>query len=405
MAGEIERLTLKAARRIALAAQGLGAPRPTVVNAGHLRRTIDRLSLHQIDSVNVLVRAHYLPAFSRLGSYDRKLLDEAAWGAKRKRRLFEYWAHEASLLPLELHPLLRWRMAAAERGEIGWKHLRAFARERRKEADAVLDRIRAEGPLTASQFDNGKGSGGWWGWSDAKVTLEWLFWAGLITTATRRASFERVYDLPERVIPPEVLALPTPAPVDAKRQLVERAARTLGVATTTDLRDYFRIDPASARTAIAELVEEQVLVPVAVDGWKAPAFIHHQAKRPRRIAGQALLAPFDPLVWERSRTERLFDFRYRIEIYTPAHKRVHGYYVLPFLLRDRLAARVDLKADRKAKLLRVETAHLEPKAPPDTAERLAEELKLMARWLCLEGILVTGRGDLARALAVCVASF
>src|SRR4249919_996451 len=236
--GTPEGISLKLARRIALAAQGFGTPRPAAVNAGHLRRTIDRLSLHQIDSVNVLVRAHYLPAFSRLGGYDRGLLDRAAWGIRSKRTMFEYWAHEASLLPLDLYPPLRWRMAAAERGEIGWKSLRAFAAERRKEADAVLDRIRAEGPLAASDFEQGKSTGGWWGWGETKATLEWLFWAGLITTATRRASFERVYDLPERVIPPAFLALPTPEPAVAKRALVERAARTLGVATATDLRDY-----------------------------------------------------------------------------------------------------------------------------------------------------------------------
>ena len=312
-----EGISLKLARRIALAAQGFGGSRPTAVNAGHLRRTIDRLSLHQIDSVNVLVRAHYLPAFSRLGRYDRKLLDTAAWGRRSKRTVFEYWAHEASVLPLELYPLLRWRMAAAERGEIGWRGLRAYAGERRNEADAVLARIRAEGPLAASDFENGKGQGGWWGWGETKSALEWLFWAGLITTATRRPSFERVYDLPERVIPHGILSVPTPDPTDAKRALLARSAKTLGVATATDLRDYFRLDPASARTAIAELVEDGVLIPVAVESWKQPAFLHRDAQMPRRIRGQALLAPFDPLVWERDRTERLFGFRYRIEIYVP----------------------------------------------------------------------------------------
>ena len=382
--GAPEEVSLKLARRIALAAQSFGAPRPTTVNAGHLRRTIEGLSLHQIDSVNVLVRAHYLPAFSRLGAYDRGLLDRAAWGPKSKRTMFEYWAHEASLLPLDFHPLLRWRMKAAERGEIGWQRLRAFAGERRHEADAVLERIRAEGPLAASDFEHGKGAGGWWGWGETKATLEWLFWAGLITTATRRASFERVYDLPERVLPPAVLALPTPLPVEAKRELVERSARTLGVATATDLRDYFRLDPASARTAIAELVEENVLIPVAVERWKQPAYVHRDARMPRRIRGQGLLAPFDPLVWERARTERLFDFRYRIEIYVPADKRVHGYYVLPFLLDERLVARVDLKADRQRSRLMVRQVTWEPDAPPDAAHRLDAELRLMADWLGLD---------------------
>src|SRR4249919_3922594 len=207
--GTPEGISLKLARRIALAAQGFGTPRPAAVNAGHLRRTIDRLSLHQIDSVNVLARAHYLPAFSRLGAYDRSLLDRAAWGRKPERRLFEYWAHEASLLPLPLHPLLRWRMARAERGEAGWKYLRKVAREHRHEADAILARIRDEGPMAASDFEHGKSRSGWWEWGTTKVFLEFLFWCGRITTATRRGSFERVYDLSERVIPARVLALPT----------------------------------------------------------------------------------------------------------------------------------------------------------------------------------------------------
>ena len=389
--GAIEKLTLKAARRIALAAQGFGVPRPASVNSGHLRRTVERLALHQIDSVNVLVRAHYLPAFSRLGRYDRSLVDRAAWGSKSKRTLFEYWAHEASLLPLELHPLLRWRMAQAERGEIGWKSLRLFARENRENADAILARIRSEGPLAASDFENGRGRGGWWGWGEAKRALEWLFWAGLITTATRKASFERVYDLPERVIPTAVLSLPTPIPADAKRRLIERSARALGLATASDLRDYFRLDPESARNAISELVEEQILVPVAVEGWRMPAFLHRDAKRPRRIAKQALLAPFDPLIWERGRTERLFGFRYRIEIYTPAHKRVHGYYVLPFLLDDRLVGRADLKADRQGSRLLVRKITWEHDVPTDAETRLAAELQLMAEWLGL-GIVETEKG-------------
>ena len=383
MGGRAEKLSLKAARRIALAAQGFGA-RPATVNAGHLRRAVERLSLHQIDSVNVLVRAHYLPAFSRLGSYDRRLLDRAAWGPRSKRALFEYWAHEASLLPFETHPLLRWRMAEAERGDIGWKSLRAFARERRKEADAVLDRIRTEGPLAASEFE--KGGGGWWGWSDAKQALEWLFWAGLVTAKTRKSSFERIYDLPERVIPDTILALPTPTPAAAKRALIERSASALGIATATDLRDYYRLDPASARAAIAELADDGVLIPVTVEDWKQPAFLHRDARSQRRIRAQALLAPFDPLVWERSRTERLFDFRYRIEIYTPADKRVHGYYVLPFLLDERLVGRVDLKADRQNSQLLVRKVTWEPDAPPDALERLAAELRLMADWLGLDSV-------------------
>ncbi|HEX8064654.1 MAG TPA: crosslink repair DNA glycosylase YcaQ family protein [Allosphingosinicella sp.] len=379
-------MSVASARRIALAAQGFGRPRPEAVGRRHLRRTVSRLGLHQIDSVNVLVRAHYLPAFSRLGPYDRRLVDRSAWGPKRERGLFEYWAHEASLLPLEMHPLLRWRMASAERGEIGWGSLKSYARERRGEAAAILDRIRAEGPLAASDFDEGRGRSGWWEWGDTKRALEWLFWAGLVTTATRRGSFERVYDLTERVIPAAILALPTPAEAESKRALIEKAAEALGIATEAELRDYFRLKPEAARRAVTDLEEEGVLRRVAVEGWAKPAFLHRDARRPRAIRCQALLAPFDPLVWERGRAERLFGFHYRIEIYTPAEKRVHGYYVLPFLLDEALVARVDLKADRQRSRLLVKAVTLEPGAPGETAERLAAELALMARWLGLEEV-------------------
>jgi uncharacterized protein YcaQ len=376
-------LSLAAARRIALAAQGFGASKRPVTGWAPLGRNLERLALHQIDSVNVLARAHYLPAFSRLGPYDRALIDRAAWGRKRERRLFEYWAHEASLLPLALHPLLRWRMARAERGKIGWGHLRAFAGERRAEAEAILGRIRSEGPMAASDFEQGKSSSGWWEWGDTKRALEWLFWAGRITTKTRRGSFERVYDLSERVIPPAILALPTPDETEAHRRLVALSARALGVATAGDLRDYFRLGVDETRNAIAELVEAGTLLAVAVENWRQPTFLHAEARRRRRIAGQALLAPFDPLIWERARAERLFGFRYRIEIYTPAEKRVHGYYVLPFLIDEALVARVDLKSDRQTGRLLARNIHLEPGAPPDTRGRLAAELESMAAWLGL----------------------
>jgi uncharacterized protein YcaQ len=394
-------LSLASARRIALAAQGLARPRRAgPVSRRRLLAEVERLGLLQIDSVNVLARAHYLPLFSRLGAYDTGLLDAAAWG--KPRRLFEYWAHEASLLPFDLHPLLRWRMEQAERGESGWGSLRAFAGERRPEAEAVLARIASEGPLAASDFE-GERRSGWWEWSHAKQALEWLFWSGKVTTATRRPSFERVYDLPDQVLPREILALPTPSREDAQRSLLLRSARALGIATARDLRDYFRLSPGDAAPRIAELVEEGALVPVRVEGWRDTAYLHPHADRPRRTEAQALLAPFDPLIWERSRTERLFGMRYRIEIYTPAEKRVHGYYVYPFLLRDTLAARVDLKADRKARRLLVQSAHEEPGAPPDTAERLAAELRLMAEWLGLETVQVAPRGDLAFALGRAVA--
>lgn len=391
-----EQISPGEARRIALAAQGFGARLPATVTARHLDRTLDALALHQIDSVNVLARAHYLPAFSRLGGYDRALFDRAAWGSKRARRRFEYWAHEASLLPLDLHPLLRWRMAQADRGERGWTSLKRFANERRGEAMALLDRIRGEGPLAASDFAGSKGSGGWWGWSDTKAMLEWLFWAGHVTTATRRNSFERVYDLPERVIPSAILALPTPDAATAQRALVEISARAMGVATAIDLRDYFRLGPDETRAAIDALVEEGVLLPVTVKGWDRPAWLHRDVRIPRRVTGAALLAPFDPLIWERARAERIFGFRYRIEIYVPAAKRVHGYYVLPLLLDDRIVARVDLKADRQGGRLLAHSVHLEPGAPADTRERLAVELRRMADWLGL-GEVVAGPVD---ALAI-----
>lgn len=388
---KVEKLSLAEARRIALAAQGFGGPRPERVTAARWLKTVDQLSLHQIDSVNVLVRAHYLPAFSRLGPYDRSLIDTAAWGSRKKRRLFEYWAHEASLLPLPLHPLLRWRMARADRGEVGWKGLRVFAGERRAEAEAFLKRIRNEGPRAASDFEEKRTRSGWWEWGDAKRALEWLFWAGHITTATRRGSFERVYDLTERIIPAEILALPTPDEKEAQRALIERAARALGLATAQELRDYFRLGPNDARDAVESLLEAGVLEPVEVPGWAHLAYLHRAARRPRRIFARALLAPFDPLVWERSRAMRLFDFHYRIEIYTPAEKRQHGYYVLPFLLGERLIGRLDLKADRQAGRLLVHAAHLEPHAPADAMDAISEELAALADWLGLAEIVLPSK--------------
>jgi uncharacterized protein YcaQ len=384
----VEQISPAEARRIALAAQGFGARRPDKVTAAQWNKTIDRLSLHQIDSVNVLVRAHYLPAFSRLGPYDRSLVDTAAWGDRRQRRLFEYWAHEASLLPLDLHPLLRWRMARADRGEAGWKSLRIFAAERRPEAEAVLERIRKEGPCAASDFEGGRSRPGWWEWGHSKRVLEWLFWAGHITTATRRGSFERVYDLTERVIPAKILALPTPAEREAQRALVERAAQALGIATAPELRDYFRLGPDDAKSAIETLVEAGILQPVEVPGWARLAYLHRDARQPRRLSARAALAPFDPLVWERSRTLRLFDFHYRIEIYTPSNKRQHGYYVLPFLLGDLLVARLDLKADRRGSRLLVHAVHYEPHAPSGTMDAIVEELGAMAEWLGLARVVL-----------------
>jgi uncharacterized protein YcaQ len=395
-------LSLAQARRIALAAQGFAEARPATPTPRHLARVLEKIALLQIDSVNVVSRAHYLPLFSRLGAYPRAMLDQAAWG--RPRRLFEYWGHEASLLPLDTQPLLRWRMARAERGEGVWGGLKPFAHERRAEARAVLDRIAREGPLPASALETPKGPKGWWGWSEGKKACEWLFWSGLITTAQRRGGFERIYDLPERVLPRKIVDAPTPSEADAHRGLLRIAARALGVATASDLRDYFRQSPADAHPRLAELVEAGELLPVTVEGWRQAAYLHPAARLPRKIAARALLAPFDPLIWERARAERLFGVRVRLEIYTPAARRTHGYYVLPFLLDDRIVARVDLKADRAAGVLRVQSAHAEPHAPAHTVEALAEELRLMAGWLELDGVAVEPKGDLAGALGAVVAA-
>jgi len=390
-----EQLSPKTARRIALSAQGFGRTLPAAPGRKQVRDLARRLGVIQIDSVNVVTRTHYLPAFSRLGDYPREALETEAWGGRRS--LFEYWGHEASLLPLELQPLLRWRMARAEAGEM-WTGLSRFGREKRDYIDGVLKEIERRGPVTGADFNDApRGAPGWWSWSDGKRALEWLFWAGLITTKTRRG-FERVYDLTERALPARIVNLPTPDEADAQRELVRIAARTLGVATQADLRDYFRLPLADARARVAELVEAGELTPATVKGWRQPAFLAPGAKRPRKVAAAALLSPFDNLIWTRDRTERLFGTRVRLEIYTPAHKRLHGYYVLPFLEDEAITARVDLKADRQASVLRVQAAWREPDATAETAERLAGELRRMAGWLGLEGVEITDKGDLAEAL-------
>jgi uncharacterized protein YcaQ len=404
----VDRLSAAQARRIALAAQGLDRPRPAgPPTAATLLRAIGRLGALQLDSVSVLVRAHYLPLFARLGAYDRDLLDRVAAHdgtalPPRRRRLFEYWAHEASLLPVELQPLLRWRMAQAERGLGTWSGLARWAKANPDAIERARAEVEARGRLGVSDLsDAGVRSGSWWGWSDGKAALEWLFWTGRLTAAGRRG-FERLYDLPERVLPQAIRALPTPDEAEAQRSLLRLAADALGVATEADLRDYFRLPAAAARHCLAELVEAQWLRPVAVEGWRQPAFLGPTARLPRRATGRALLAPFDPLIWERSRTERLFGFRYRLEIYTPADRRQHGYYVLPFLMGDRLVARVDLKSDRALGRLVVRAAHVEPgAATAEVAAALAEELALMAAWLGLERVEVEPKGDLATNLVGC----
>ncbi|MFO1068485.1 MAG: crosslink repair DNA glycosylase YcaQ family protein [Geminicoccaceae bacterium] len=398
-------LSAEEARRIALAAQGLAAARPRgAPSAAAIARTVGRLGLLQLDSVSVLVRAHYLPLFSRLGGYDREILDAMAAhdgpaGGARKRSLFEYWAHEASLLPLAFQPLVRWRMERASSGEGVWKSIAGWGRDHPEIAERVLREVAARGPLGVSDLEQaGRRSGPWWGWNDGKLALEWLFATGRLTAAGRRG-FERLYDLPERVFPTTVLRAPTPAEADAHRTLLQHAATALGVATAGDLIDYFRL-PVAAKGRIPELVELGAIRPVSIDRWKSPAYLAADADMPRRATATTLLSPFDPLVWERARAERLFGFRYRIEIYTPAAKRQHGYYVLPFLHRGRMAARVDLKAERASRTLRVQAAHLEPGGKAlEVAEALRAELRQLATWLDLDHLAVMPRGDLAQALA------
>ena len=401
-----ETIGAPAARRAALAAQGFAAPRPSgPVTRRHLARLVGDLRLLQLDSVNVAVRAHYMPLFSRLGAYPRDLVDAAAWShsARRPRLLVEYWAHEASLLPVADWPLLL--SGAKRRG--WWKHYSALVESEPALVEDVLAAVKELGPVGAGTLEKALGAttaprppgATWWERSQVKRVCEWLFGMGLLTTGTR-VHFQRLYDLPERVLPPEVVAAPAPDADDAARRLVLHAARALGVGTEPDLRDYYRLGPGPNRQAVAELVDAGELEEVAVRGWPAPAYRVPGRPVPRRIEGRALLCPFDPLIWERARTERIFRFRYRIEIYVPEAQRLHGYYVFPFLLDGELVARVDLKADRAAGVLRVPGAFAEPGADtPRVVAELAAELHAMAAWLELDGVVAGERGDLATPLA------
>ena len=387
------RLTRAQARRIAVAAQGFLDPRPAPGSASmrHVQRVIDRVQVVQIDSVNVLARSQYLPFFSRLGPYDTALLDRAR--DRAPRRLVEYWAHEASLVPPATWPLLDFRMQRAHAD--AWGGMQRVAKEHPGLVEVVRAEVVARGPLTSRQVeaalehDLPRDREHWgWNWSLVKSALEHLFWAGEITSAGRTAQFERRYASLARVLPREVAAVAVdparrPSPQVAFRELVMIAARAHGVGTEQCLRDYFRLKPDQARPALASLVAEGRLVPATIEGWRRPAYLHPEARRPRRVRAQALLSPFDSLIWQRDRTAAIFGFDYRLEIYVPAAERVHGYYVLPFLYGEELVARCDLKADRAAGVLRVQAVHWEPGAPTQARAALADELRLMAQWLDL----------------------
>ena len=394
----MESMSVAQARRTALAAQGfLDKPHaePTMRT---FQRTLERTGVLQVDSVNVLQRAHYMPLYSRMGPYDVDLLRRAA--EQRPRRVVEYWAHVQAFMPVELWPVMQHRMEdyRAKRGK--WGFLADDADNLALEAN-LLTELRDGGSATARDLDEGlpRAKDNWgWNWSETRRVLDYLYTSGQVAIAGRNSQFEIRYDLPERVIPAAVLARPTPTRAEAARELVSRAARSHGVATVQDLRDDYRMTVEDTARAVAELVEEGELVPVQVARWKRPAYLHRDARLPRRVGARALLSPFDPVVWERARTEALFDFHYRIEIYVPEPLRQFGYYVLPFLLGDRIVARVDLKADRKAGLLVVKGAYAEPGAPGETADELSEELRRLAGWLGLTDVVVEPRGDLAPAL-------
>jgi uncharacterized protein YcaQ len=385
-------LSQRAARRVALAAQGFGRPRPERPGVRDVQRVVDTVAVVQIDSVNVVCRSHYLPFFSRLGPYDRALVDGAR--DRAPRRVVEYWAHEASLVAPSTWPLLDFRMRRAQSD--AWGGMQSVARQHPDLVEAVLDEVARRGPMTSREVETAlahdlpRQRDDWgWNWSLVKSALEHLFWAGEVSSAGRSSQFERRYAVPARVLPPGLRALaldPDARPSEAEgfRRLIEISARAHGVGTEQCLRDYFRLRPEQARPAIAALVEEGTLLPATIEGWRRPAYLHRDARRPRGIRARALLSPFDSLIWQRERTRALFGFDYRLEIYVPEHLRVHGYYVLPFLLGEDLVARLDLKADRASGVLRVRRCTWEPGrgSAQDQAE-LDAELAQLATFLDL----------------------
>jgi uncharacterized protein YcaQ len=386
-------LSVPKARRLALGAQGFASPRPAGrIDRRHLRRLFDHVGVVQIDSVNVVVRSQELPLFARLGSHPRTLMADACAAGE----VFEYGVHEASFVPSDDYHLYRWSMRIPHR----WPRFRRLAEDRPDFIEEVYQRIADNGPVVAGELNQRVGpKGTWWDWDDGKVALEALFHSGRLTARRRANDFARVYDLAERTLPADVLARPALPEIEARKELLVRAARHHGVGTLEDLTDYHRQRKPACRPLIGELVEEGRLIEAEVEGWKQRAYVHPDAVIPRRISARALLSPFDSLVWNRDRTERLFGFRYRIEIYVPQPKRQYGYYVLPFLLGDELVARVDLKADRQRSVLLVQSAWGEPGIhEPEVAAELLDELRMMAGWLGLETVEVVGRGDLTPAL-------
>jgi len=391
-------LTQGQARRIALAAQGFGRRPDRPVTTRRLQRVLDKVGQFQIDSVNVCVRAHYVPLFARLGPYDQDLLNRAANVAPR--RVFEYWGHAASLIDVELQPALRFRMEA-HRGRPDTWSTRLLA-EHPGLVEKVYAQVAERGPLTAREVehDEQRERGSWWNWSAVKHACEWLFAVGDLTSAGRNSQFERRYDLPERVLPKAVIAAPTPSEDEARLALARRAAAALGVFTPAWLAEYFYTDRALTAAALAGLVATGEVEPVTVRGWSTPAYLWTGAARPRRISVDALVSPFDTLAFDRKRLLEVFGTEYRIGLYTPKADRVHGYYVYLFVMDELVAARVDLKADRKASALLVQSAWLEDGAPAaGTAVRLAAELRRTADWLGLADVVVADRGTLAAALA------
>lgn len=390
-------LSLTSARALALAAQGFSASRPTGrIDKRHLRKVFDSVGVIQIDSVNVLVRSQELPLFSRLGDHPRTLIPDATENAE----LFEYWCHEASHLPIDMWPLMQWKMARARKGNM-WSGVSRVAKENPKLVREIRQRINNDGPLVAGDVKTRVGAkGSWWDWDKGKIVLEYLFWTGEITARRRPQDFARVYYSLSEAFSDDIINVSVPTENEARKELIVRAAKSLGVATQKDLFDYHRQNATDARPVLSELVEEGVLEQVRVESWKESAYVLTGTKIPRNVNTRALVSPFDSLVWCRPRIERLWDFHYRIEIYTPAPKRVYGYYVLPFVLGDRIVARVDLKADRKTGELLVPGAYSEKDVDVKyVAEELKAELQLMAHWLGLEKVTVGTNGDLTGLLA------